>query len=268
MRTSESQNKNHEGDIIVFTMHKSASMFIHQLCAFLTKQSGMAYHSPNLNDSGIDAQRLLTDKELWRARHGCFAPVRFYVDVPHLDEYRIILHLRDPRDVLVSMYFSYCYIHAGEVSGNTDYRKQVAEQGIDAFVLTKARETCPSYRGNYGTGGNVQNITGNIVKKYRTYIDNVLGKPNVTFIKYEEMIADFRGWLEKFIEPFPLADKTNVVDQLARQSHEFFPKRSQDVMTHIRHVTPGDYKNKLKTSTIEELNTIFRDILLRLDYRL
>lgn len=265
MQTPE-ENSNHFGDIIVFTMHKSASMFIHQLSAYLSELSGIAHHSPNADTGEVSEHGLLTDKELWRTRHGCFAPVRFYVDIPQIDDYRIILHLRDPRDVLVSMYYSYCYIHYGEIPGNTGYRKHVAEQGIDAFVLTKARETTSSYRGGYGTGGPVQNMTGNIVKKYQDYINNLLGRRNVIFVKYEEMVTDFHSWLERFIKPFPISKKAELVEQLAARSSEFFPRRSNDVMAHTRHIMPGDHSNKLKTSTIEELNEIFGDILLSLGY--
>lgn len=256
----------HSADIIVFTMHKSASMFIHQLSAYLSELSGIAYNSPNAQNSEVSEHSLLTDKQLWRSRHGCFAPIRFYVDVPQIDNYRIILHLRDPRDVLVSMYYSYCYIHPGEIPGNTGYRKQVAEQGVDAFVLTKARETASSYRGGYGTGGPAQEMTGNIVKKYQDYINNLLGKRNVIFVKYEEMVTDFHRWLGRFIEPFPIDAKAELVERLVTRSPEFFPQRNNDVMAHIRHIMPGDHKNKLKTSTIEELNDIFKDILRSLNY--
>ena len=141
-------------DIVVFTLHKSASMFIHQVCEYLSQQSGMDHFSPNSRVAPIDERLLLTDKEFWKANHGCFAPVRFYVDVPDIDDYKVILHVRDPRDVLVSMFYSYCYIHKGPVTANTGYRKETAEEGIDAFVLEKAMEgRNSSYIGGYGTGG-------------------------------------------------------------------------------------------------------------------
>lgn len=253
-------------DIIVFTLHKSASMFLHTLCEYLCKLSDIQYQSPNYPSEGINPISLLTDKDLWKSRHGCFAPVRFYVDVPDMDDYRIILHLRDPRDVLVSMYFSYCYIHLGEIPGNTGYRKEVADLGIDEFVLQKATEETLSYRGDYGTGGHVQHLTGNLVKKYQDYIENILPRANVTFLKYEDMVLNFKSWLEEFIKPFPLADRDAVINNLAEKSSDLFPARNQDVMAHIRHVTPGDHKNKLKPATVEKLNIIFKPVLQQLHY--
>ena len=130
-------------DIIVFTLHKSASMFIHQQCKLLSSLSSIGYHSPNATGNVLNPRNLLTDKTIWQTRHGCFAPIRFYVDVPQMENYNIILHLRDPRDVLVSMFYSYCYIHDGEIDANTGYRKAVASQGIDKFVLNN--DTCAAH---------------------------------------------------------------------------------------------------------------------------
>jgi hypothetical protein len=254
-------------DIVVFTLHKSASMFIHQVCEYLSQQCSIAHFSPNSRVAPIDERLLLTDKQFWRTNHGCFAPIRFYVDVPDIDNYKVILHLRDPRDVLVSMFYSYCYIHNGPVTKNTGYRREAAEEGIDAFVLAKAMEDrSSSYVGGYGTGGPVQDLTGGLLLKYRDLIENLLGRKNVIFVKYEEMVMDFQRWLEKFTDPFPLPDRQGTIDYLVSLSPKFFPKRTEDVMVHTRRITPGDHKNKLKKSTISELDTIFGDILEALGY--
>jgi Sulfotransferase domain len=262
----ELDNHERHDDIVVFTLHKSASMFIHRQCELLCRLAGIEYHSPNVPGSGMEARRLLLDQDLWRLRHGCFAPVRFFVDIPQVDDYRIILHLRDPRDVLVSMFYSYCFIHAGEVEANTGYRREVAAKGIDAFVLAKASESSTEMRGDYGTGGHVEDLIGNLPKRYADYVHRLLGRPNVLLVKYEEMVTDYRSWLEKFITPFPIRDKPALIDQLAAQAPTLFPRRSSDAMTHIRHVTPGDYKAKLQLSTIRQLDEIFAGPLEALGY--
>lgn len=242
-------------------------MFIHRQCELLCKLSGIPYHSPNVAGSGLDARRLLTEPEIWENRHGCFAPLRFFVDIPRLESYEVILHLRDPRDVLVSMFYSYCYIHQGEVAPNTGYRQAAAARGIDAFVLDQAITGGLHYPGDYGTGGHVQDLVGPLPGRYREYMDRLLGKPNVMLVKYEEMIADYRGWLTDFIRPFPFEDRGQVIEQLVAQSPAFFPRRSVDALHHIRHVTPGDYKSKLRPATIGQLDEIFSDILDALGYQ-
>lgn len=253
-------------DIVVFTLHKSASMFIHRQCELLCARGGIAYHSPNLPGSGLDARRLLTDKDIWRSRHGCFAPLRFYVDIPRIEDYWVILHLRDPRDVLVSMFYSYCYIHPGEMQPNTGYRREVAEAGIDAFVLGKASPKSSGYRGDYGTGGHVEDLIGNLPRRYSDYLERLVGQPNVTLLKYEEMVGDYPSWLQKFLLPFPIDDKQRIIQQLVAQRQTLSPKRELDVMNHVRHVTPGDHKAKLHGSTIGRLNEIFAGTLAKLGY--
>ena len=255
-------------DIVVFTLHKSASMFIHQQCELLSRLAGLQYHSPNVRASGLDARTLLTDKTVWRDRSGCFAPVRFYVDIPQVERYNIILHLRDPRDVLVSMFYSYCYIHVGEVRANTGYRREAAERGIDAFVLDRASESSSHYRGDYGTGGHVEDLIGNLPRRYRDYVREFLWRPNVLVLKYEEMVTDYRAWLTKFVQSFPIAAKDEVIARLLAQAPAPFPRRESDVMSHVRHITPGDHKNKLRPETIRRLNEIFADTLRTLDYEI
>lgn len=267
MSNTATQTMQGTRSIVVFTLHKSASMLIHNLCNKLSQDAGIQYVSPNLAGSGVDARVLLSNKEIWRSHNTCFAPVRFYVDIPNMDDYQIILHLRDPRDVLVSMYYSYCFIHEGEVKGNTGYRKEIADQGIDHFVLHMANEQKPKIKGDYGTGAHVADATGNLLKRYSDYIDNVLSRGNTTLVKYEEMVTDFPGWLEKFVAPFPLKDKKATVSELVALTPQIFPVRTQDAMHHVRHITPGDHKNKLKAETIDELNHVFRDVLCALDYK-
>jgi hypothetical protein len=253
-------------DIVVFTLHKSGSMFLHQQCELLCRLSGLSYHSPNVPGSGLDAVRLLNDRSVWQARHGCFAPIRFFVDIPRLQDYTILLHLRDPRDVLVSMFYSYCYIHNGEVAPDTGYRREVAAGGIDAFVLAKASSDSSRIRGDYGTGGHVEDRIGNLSQRYSDYLTHLLGKENVTLLRYEQMVTDYRGWLQQFIKPFPVPNQQHLIEQLASQATQLFPRRQHDVMTHVRHVTPGDFQAKLRPSTIRALDEIFSDTLMALGY--
>jgi hypothetical protein len=253
-------------DIVVFTLHKSGSMFLHRQCESLCQASGLTYHSPNAPGSGLDARRLLTEPQIWRTRHGCFAPLRFYVDIPGIDDYEVILHLRDPRDVLVSMFYSYCYIHAGEIAPDTGYRRAAAQEGIDAFVLAKASEASRRYPGDYGTGGHVEDLIGNVPRRYQDYLRHLVGRPNVTLLSYEEMVTDYPRWLTKFMRPFPLETREQLFEHWSSQAAALFPRRTHDVMTHMRRVVPGDFTRKLRAETIERLNDIFAPTLEVLGY--
>jgi hypothetical protein len=121
-------------------------------------------------------------------KRACFSPIRSYEAMPSIPEgiedYSIILHLRDPRDVLVSSFFSNAFSHPvnpaifnpGEAA-----RQEWIEQGIDAFVIGQS----PS-----------------VVDRYNYVIDNLLGRENVLFLKYEEMALNYQEWLAKFLSVF------------------------------------------------------------------
>jgi hypothetical protein len=253
-------NKITNKSILIFTLHRSGSMFIHRICLSLANHAGIPYYSPQCRNFP-ETEEVLS-KEFWEGKSGWFGPIRWLVDVPNMDDYNVILHLRDPRDVLVSMFYSYCYSHKGQVRGHTDYRKQVADEGIDSFVLNMSSGK-PSIS-RYGTGRPV--LMGNILERYQNYTANLLAKPDVILLKYEEMVTDFGNWLSKFLFPFDIANKDLLASQIEEQSTNEFNVSKENVWEHKRRATPGDYKEKLKPETIAELNKRFKDVLATLNY--
>ena len=106
-----------------------------------------------------------------------YCPFRKFIDIPKLEKYRILLMLRDPRDVLTSLYFSSAYSHADSpVLGVFKDRQKALSQTIDEFVIDKSDL---------------------YLQRYRQYCQNLFGKPNVLFVKYEEMVTDFNTWFNK-----------------------------------------------------------------------
>ena len=83
----------------------------------------------------------LTALANWENRTGCFAPLRYYFTIPTELDAQTILHLRDPRDVLVSLYFSEAYSHnlfKGVFDLNWAARGAIITAGLDRYVLRKA----------------------------------------------------------------------------------------------------------------------------------
>ena len=88
-----------ERRILFFTLHKCASMFIHRVCTDLARISGRAYFSPNGGDFQVSLQEMVTNVGFWQAhKAGCFGPLRLFIEIPEMENDRILLHLRDPRD--------------------------------------------------------------------------------------------------------------------------------------------------------------------------
>jgi hypothetical protein len=268
-------------NMIVFTTHKAGSMVLHRVLRDICEKNDIAYYSPNQDpDKQLPFHRIFGGEDFIASRNGCFGPLRFFVPTAALDGARIILHLRDPRDVLVSMFFSYCFMHPGEIAPNTGYRKEVAEAGIDKFVLDMSDGNFSRYQGDYGTGGRYGSYIGSVYDRYVRYFKEIVGRPNAIVFSYEEMILNFPSWLRKFVAAFELGDaektyefvrthieiQNDVTRSIPTGHAETIKSAGEDIWSHKRKATPGDYKEKLKPETISKLNERFSGVLDVLGY--
>lgn len=242
----KTSNKN----ILFFTVHKAASMFIYKICHDLSKEAGVKYYSVNHNKYNryyFDTEETnLADINEWKNKTGCFAPLRYYFKIPQGLNADIILHLRDPRDVLVSLYFSEAYSHnafKGVFDLDKSARNKIVDMGIDQFVLEKA-------------------VLFN--EKYTEYQDLLL-RPGAILVKYEDMVLNFPDWLNKVAKGFNIGNKRFIHRMLRKYKGEFEVKK-ENIYTHKRKIVPGDYEEKLQQDTIMELNSIFSNNLKRYDY--
>ena len=168
-------------------------------------------------------------------------------------ERKKILLVRDPRDAIVSQFFTVAFNH--KIPPKNDHnsygiresllnrRKLVRNQSIDEYVI--------------------ENATGlqNTIKAYTNFIDS----PNILVFRYEDILMNKRSWIQEianFLE-LELSEKMlqnilNNVDIVPQQEN---PKNF------IRKAIPGDYNDKLQPETIEQLNEVFADVLERFNYQ-
>lgn len=235
--------------VLIYTVHKAGSMFLHKLTIDVAREFGICYYSIN-NDRYYDEIKqsswstFIEDK----LKQGCFGPIRAgateAIFLEALSEYSIILHLRDPRDVLTSLFFSHTYNHPRRKGGfNPDdvLRKQWEEMGIDNFVL----HNLPSFK-----------------ERYQLLTSTLLDNADIQLIRYEDMISNYPEWLDNFLSAFShldvpsqripgcisLPNSISEIRQrlLEKYKNEFTPPKSEDIYRHKRQIKPGDHKNKLK----------------------
>ncbi len=241
--------------VVFFTVHKCASVYTAGIMAEIAAESKLLYvdyESFAFNHSlpKEEWNRIFFNGEaaVYPDRGYLFGPIRtFTLAVPHLENYEVVLQLRDPRDVLTSLYFSHGYSHsvpdskAGELV--QEQRKKAVAKDIDQFVLDES---------------------DHFLNIYQDYIDHLYGKPNVLLLKYEEMVTSFESWLEKLTSCASLKISPELREKLLGQAD--FKVEKEDKKSHKRQVTPGDHKRKLKPETQEKLTRKFEDILQALDY--
>lgn len=251
----QSESEHTHCSIIFYTTFKCASVYVTNILRKLVKDAGMI--SINLNgyawETGESKEKLRIktafDPKIFKTLgyfYGCFREFHEW-QIPNLDQFKIILMLRDPRDVLTSLYFSHAYSHAIPLLNQEELlalREKALSMTIDEYVM----ENIPKY-----------------VKIYQEYCQNLLGKPNVLFITYEKMVTDFDAWLDSIIEFLELQVSREIISQIKKEAD--FTVKEENVYAHKRQVLPGEHQRKLKPETIEILNANFSEIIDLLGYQ-
>ena len=261
--------------MLFFTAHKCASAFVGEmlwqiaasqsiipidldgLAANATKRTPAEELAIKFSEFGgknrtqLARDEVRTMREFFKPRGFFYGPFRhphLVERLPDLREHKTLLMLRDPRDTLTSRYYSVAYSH--RPPGNPDRlgrflkgREQARRTGIDEYVLKNTRSE---------------------VAKYSLYCDVLLPRENVLLVKYEDMVADFAGWLNQVLYFWGLDLDRRLIKTLVDGTD--FEVQSEDVHSHKRQVTPGDHRRKLKPATIERLDEEFGDVLDRLGY--
>lgn len=247
LKGQHESNNTHQS-ILFFTTHKCASVYVGNILKDLAQDIGM---TPIDLDgyfwlSGKNRKSVFADSrkagEVFKLSGYLYGPFRSFREIPNIEDYRILLMLRDPRDVLTSLYFSSAYSHFDPnppLIGLPKWRKEALEQTIDEFVINKSQE---------------------FLEKYQEYYQKLLGKNNVLLLKYEDMISDYNTWLTKIVEflevdPNPHQFKNKNISK-PNSNH-----KKEEIYSHKRQVTPGDHKQKLKSETISILDADFDEIL-------
>lgn len=246
--------------IFHFSMNKAATQHVRELLIRCAGENnitsiGLAEYAFHTNFPYLDAlsfNEMEKYQYLFRPTgylYSCFGG--FIEGIPNLEKYLVVLMIRDPRDVLVSEYFSYAFSHSEPSKRGSKYmdfmkkRRQALHSTIDEYALTECDR--------------VHNI-------YQKYINLLLDHyTNVLTTKYEEMTSDYSVWLKALLKFCKLEISPSLLADLLEKAKYTRPKE-ENKYEHNRKGTPGDYMEKLQQETIEALNTKLSPILKRFDY--
>jgi hypothetical protein len=254
----EPQSK--DRSFIHMSMNKCATQFVRSVIFDLVDKSGLV--KLNLNSLAFQTDfpylNLLGEKEFEEYKKlflptGCCYSV-FGGPLLHLgnsDEFRKYIMIRDPRDVLVSEYYSFKYSHPTPIRSSGKYSEFMQSQAlakslsIDEFVLRRI--------------AHMDKLLGEYLSVREVY------SKNTSIWKYEDFIKDKWQW---FLE---LARLLQV--ELSQAEIKTFQEKvlgrtvkKENLRSHFRKGVSGDYKSKLETVTIDTLTTSFSGFLEAFDY--
>lgn len=234
--------------IIWFTAHKCASVYASEILQKLAEDVGMIYlnYEGDLWVKGQSLGKLIsgndseTSNYMFKTTGHIYGPFRQYYPIPEMEKYQVIMMLRDPRDVLTSLYFSLAYSHSIPESQKTQIesqRENTRKKTIDDFVIEESQRF---------------KIT------YENYKKCLFGKNNVLFLSYEDMVTDFPAWLIELCKNLQIKPSEQLINELI-DGAKF--EVDENIYSHKRQVQPGDHRRKLQVNTIKKLNLEMQDVL-------
>lgn len=165
---------------------------------------------------------------------------------------RKIFMFRDPRDALVSQYFSDAYSHslpsketeAGAKASEAFLKKrqEALATEIDAYVLKNARPF------------------ENTLMPFAPLLDD----PTCLTLRYEDYVFQKKRLIHKILLHFGWQCAPGHVEGLLK-AVDSVPD-AEDKQRFVRRVIPGDHRNKLQPETIRKLNNQMREVLHTFDY--
>jgi len=239
-----------------FSLHKAGSSMMFGMIEAVARVEGIPaitfpdilFEAGVIDNNWSDEEYLLKYFLRGRVYFGFrYLPTFFSKNRELIDQSRSIILVRDPRDALVSQYFSFQGSHVlPEVNKDVylESFKKTSQFDIDEYVLASAA----GYK-----------------NKISDYIDFVDMKSMRVF-RYEDVIFNKKRFLEEIFLHFMISVSNETIDEVSAK-FDLRPE-IENVKAHVRKVTPGDHKDKLKKETIEKLNQEFAEICAHFGYDL
>jgi hypothetical protein len=239
----------------VFAFPKSGSVLLNNITHALMGEIGIpivdipAFCYMN----GIAIGTVLFDiDEIFRPKGYCYSGFRIappsMVGVLNQLSGNKILMVRDPRDMLVSLYYSIKFSHPVPETGTAQFFALVnalrdsTRESIDRFCIS-----------------NVDIY----LNRFRDYLQ-LLDSNAVKTLRYEDVVFDKLSLARTIRDWFSLDINSTRLNELAERFNVL--PRDDRPHEHVRQVHPGDHKRKLQPATIEVLDATLEKFIRRFDY--
>ena len=234
-----------------FSIHKSGSTLMHKMIGEVCHAANI----PSVTIPDILFREGLAEKD-WesdprmadlftrgRVYYGFrYLPPFLPAGDPGFRERPTVLLVRDPRDALVSQYYSF----GGRYQSHRlpdknkeqfiERTQRTAHLEIDEYVLQAAR---------------------NYLRKLQAYRD-ALDFDSILLRRYEDIYFDKRQFIGDIFDTFGLSVPSSILDAVAERND--IRPAVEETAKHIRKGAPGDHREKLQPETIAKINALYKDI--------
>lgn len=243
----------------VLGLRKSGSTLLNKIMHFIAKRNDL--HTVDLAGTFFQSGMKVTD---WQDKDlsEVIRPGNMYLGFRALPKAmeglevfqtsRRIFMFRDPRDALVSQYFSDAYSHSLPSA-----KTEAGKAGTQDF-LAKREKALATDINDY-----VLQHAPNMDRTFMAYAE-VLASPLTLPLRYEEYIFTKKRLIHNIVDHFGLKINKGAVETLMGQV-DIVPG-SEDAKKFVRNVVPGDHRRKLTPETIDKLDRKLQNSLRAYNY--
>jgi len=243
--------------VLFYTTHKCASTFMSKLLIKLSSKIEYDFNDYanaiwDLGDNIAIGQgnkgyllRFLEKNydRLFYQKGEIYGPLRFPVNFPNRQAFKHIFFLRDPRDVIVSSYYSFGFSHPLPTNNMRkknflSLREEIQKKGIDQHALDFADELITRYNG---------------FRHLRETCDGYI------YLRYDEFANDTRNFILNLAKYLNVELQKQELDMLCKEAAPIQENIKDD--KHKRSGKSRQFISELKPETQAILNDKFRDTL-------
>jgi hypothetical protein len=233
--------------------HKSASQWISAILYDIAEQKKLTTIKVTNNQEFINSSNVINKSQVL-----IFSNAEYSLVKTLLKNYVGFHIIRDPRDIIVSAYYSHKYSHPTTnwpelVSQRNYLNKTTVEDGIISEIVFLKTAILKIYNWNYDDS---QIIT--------LKMEDLIKEPDLHFSSIYKFISDKN---DKEL-PFSLEEFLSTIKKYSFSSLSNGRKAGEeDVQHHFRKGTPGDWKTHFTDKVHDKFNMVFPDILSKLNYK-
>lgn len=234
--------------ILLVGLPKSGTTMLTQVFKLACRANGVAHvdlHG-DLFKRGLGEkadQELEGISQLFQPTGYCYGAFRrafgFLNQSPAAREMTVIWIVREPKDILVSRYFSDAYSHPTGTGKQSDDFKARREAFLKMTVSEYARNTVEGYAQNCA------------------HFQRMIPSKQIHWYRYEDIIYKKREWISDMMAKIDWslndAQMQEILDLV-----DVFPE-AENKEQHIRQVHPGNYVKHLDQETIDYVDRVLAD---------
>lgn len=254
------QSLNQPPSVIFFTTHKCASTFVAPLLKTITDHSdyqvknyaSAIWSLGNRVDLGSSYEDFLEKAydRLYKTKGEIYAPQRRPLDFLGREKFKHIFFWRDPRDVLVSAYYSFGYNHSlpkgkKHQQDFSEGRKKIKGQGIDDY----AKEAAVSW----------------LMPIYEKYQEILETSSSYIYLSYDEFKDDTWEFIHKMANFLEVDIPDEQAEKLVQKASPV--QTNKQLKQHKRSGKSKQYLEELQPETVQFLNQTFADSLFYWNFK-